>query len=180
MTPTRDNPQRSIALIGLRGSGKTTVGEELAKLLSGTHADTDDMIVAVAGQSIAEIFCDRGEPAFRELERQTITQLVRNPPRVISVGGGAVLDSANVAALRAVARVVWLTAPPGVLWKRIQNDPRTAANRPALTNCGGRAGMAKLLMEREPLYRAAADAIIDTADKTPEAVAREIVQLFRT
>jgi len=174
------NLRNSIVLIGLRGAGKTTVGRALAKLLSCAHADTDELIVAANGQSIFEIFRDQGEPAFREQERQSIAQLVRNPPGVISVGGGAILDPVNVSALRAIGQLVWLTAPPSVLWKRIQDDPRTASDRPELTNCGGRAGMAKLLIEREPLYRAAAHYIIDTADKTPEFVAREVADLFRT
>lgn len=178
MTGTSANFRRSIALIGLRGSGKTTVGRELARLLADDHVDTDELIVAQAGQSIAAIFREQGEPHFRNLERETIGKLVSNPPRIISVGGGAVLDPANVAALREVAQIVWLTAPPSILWQRIESDPRTAVDRPPLTTCGGRAGMAQLLIQREPLYRAAADYVVDTLDKSPEVVASEIVSLL--
>ncbi len=178
MTGTSANFRRSIALIGLRGSGKTTVGRELARRLGSNHIDTDEMIVAHAGVSIAAIFREQGEPHFRNLEREAIANLVSSPPHIISVGGGAVLDPANVAALREVAQIVWLTAPPSILWQRIESDPRTAADRPPLTTCGGRAGMAQLLIQREPLYRAAADLVVDTLDKSPEVVASEIVSLL--
>lgn len=178
MTDISSHQRRSIALVGLRGSGKTIVGRELARLLTGDHVDTDELIVAQAGQSIAAIFREQGEPHFRNLERETIGKLVSNPPRIISVGGGAVLDPANVTALRHVAQIVWLTAPPSILWQRVENDPRTAADRPPLTTCGGRAGIAQLLIQREPLYRAAADFVVDTLDKWPETVAGEIIRLL--
>lgn len=166
--------QRSIALIGLRGSGKTTVGRELARLLHTDHRDSDEMIVAKAGRSIAAIFCECGEAQFRSREREAIAELVRNPPGVISVGGGAILDPANVAVLRSVAYIVWLTAPPKVLWERVQKDPRTMDDRPALTACAGETEMAALFSRRQSLYRAASDLVIDTQGKSPAAIAEEI------
>ena len=178
MTGNMEKRRRSIALIGLRGSGKTTVGRELAKLLHTDHRDSDEAIVAEAGQSIAAIFQAYGVAEFRKLEREAIADLVRNPPGVISVGGGAIMDALNVAALRSVAFIVWLTAPPAMLWERVQNDPRTEEDRPALTAHAGADEMTALFIQRQSLYRAAADLIVDTQGKTPTGIAQEIIALI--
>lgn len=179
MTDRPSSMRRGIVLIGLRGSGKTTVGRELARLLSCDHADTDERIAVQTGRSIADIFHEHGEEHFRCLEKQLVTELMKKTPRILSVGGGTVLDPDNVAVLRRAAQLVWLTAPPSVLWDRIRSDPRSAADRPPLTRCGGRAGLAQLLIQREPIYRAAADLIVDTLNKTPHDVAREIIEQFK-
>ncbi len=155
---------RSIALIGLRGSGKSTVGRALAELTGRSHIDTDELIVRRTGRSIAEIFAEEGESGFRRHEREVIAQVVANPPGIISVGGGAILDRQNVELLRGVAWIVWLTAPPEVLAARVCLDPRTAASRPPLTDHPGEDEIRRLLAERSACYERAADAIVDTAD----------------
>ncbi|MDO8629388.1 MAG: type I 3-dehydroquinate dehydratase, partial [Phycisphaerales bacterium] len=106
---------RCVALVGFRGSGKTTVGRTLAEFLGGDCIDTDDLIVKAAGRTIADIFADEGEAGFRQREAEVIRWVVATPPAVLSVGGGAVLDERNVQALRSVAAIVWLTAPASVL-----------------------------------------------------------------
>jgi len=166
---------RCIALIGFRGSGKTTVGRELAALLGGKCIDTDDLVVDEAGRNIAEIFADEGETGFRRREAEAIRRIVASPPAVLSVGGGAVLDERNVAALRSVATIVWLAAPATVLGQRIAADPGTAASRPSLTGLCPGGEVERLLEDREPYYRHAAELIVDTTDATPVQVAREIV-----
>ncbi|MCH8251926.1 MAG: shikimate kinase [Planctomycetes bacterium] len=167
---------KTIALIGARGSGKTAVGKALASLLGGDHVDTDDLVVERAGKSIAAIFADHGEAAFRALEVAAIARAVSLAPSVISVGGGAVVDQTNTARLRAIATVVWLTAPPEELDRRIQADAGSAAARPPLTEQCGIDEIRELLAERTPSYEYAADMRIDTTDKTLETVAAEIAE----
>jgi shikimate kinase len=181
MTIEEGQPEkRSIALIGLRGCGKSVVARELAKLLGGDHVDTDELVVARAGKSIAAIFADDGEAAFRRLEKAVIIEVAHQPTTVISVGGGAVMDQANIDNLRATATLVWLTAPAEVLWQRIEADPATASTRPPLTNEAGLVEMQQLLAQRSPLYEQASDLTIDTTQRTPPAVAEAIVAALRT
>ena len=179
MSPTNDRADKPcVALIGYRGSGKSVVGHELARLLGGDLKDTDEGVVDRAGRSIAEIFEAEGEAGFRRREAEAIAQVVKAKPMVISVGGGAVLDEGNVARLKAVARIVWLTAPPEVLWARIDTDHTTAASRPSLTGLGGLEEVQRVLAERRARYRQAADLAIDTNGKTPDQVAREIAEVL--
>ena len=172
--------KRSIALIGLRGSGKSTVGRELASLLDGDHPDTDELIVQRGGKSIAAIFAEEGEAGFRAHERRAIEEVTSAPPRVLSVGGGAVLDPANVASLEAVATLVWLTAEPEILWQRICSDPSTAESRPALTDRTGVSEMEQLLAERQATYAATAQIVVDTTREAPAELARIIVRRVRS
>jgi len=170
---------RSIALIGMRGCGKSAVGRELAGLLSWPHVDTDEVITQKAGTSIAEIFASQGEAEFRKRESAAIQAAFANQPVVISVGGGAVLDPANVAAIRAAATVVWLTASAEVLWGRIQNDPRTVQSRPPLTGQAGLGEIRELLAARIPLYESACDVVVDTEGLEPASVAETVLAQAR-
>ncbi len=172
--------RRSIALIGLRGSGKSTVGRELARLLGGECVDTDELIAREAGRSITTIFDEEGESGFRAREARVIRRNASAPPAVISVGGGAVLDQRNVEALKAVATIVWLTAPVDVLRSRIETDPSTVASRPGLTGAGIGDEIKHLAAERESFHQNVADVIIDTSNATPEQIAREIVTRLRS
>jgi shikimate kinase len=168
-----DNKNRCIALIGFRGCGKTTVGREIAKLIGGTHVDTDEVIAERAGHLIADIFETEGEAGFRRREADVVAQVFASPPDVVSVGGGAVLDEANIATIRAAATVVWLTAPPEVLFERISADPSTDATRPPLTDRPGLDEVKRLLAERNPLYARMADHMVDTSGRAPDEVAIE-------
>jgi len=165
------DPKRCIALIGFRGCGKTAVGRELARIIGGSHVDTDELIVQQAGRSIAEIFAAEGEAGFRRREAEVIRQVFASPPAVVSVGGGAVLDEANVNAIRAVATVVCLTAPAEELWRRISSDTSTDATRPPLTDRPGLPEVKRLLDERTPLYSCVADHTVETVERTPQEVA---------
>ena len=147
MTETSDSGQRSVVLIGLRGSGKSSVGCELAALLGGECVDTDERVVQAAGRSIAEIFGGEGESGFRRREQEAIERVAAERPAVVAVGGGAVLIDANVARLRSIGDVVWLTAPVDVLWQRISSDADTRASRPPLTSLAGPAELERLLIE---------------------------------
>lgn len=174
MAPGPDHEKPSIALIGLRGCGKSVVGRELADLLGGKCVDTDELIVEQAGKSIAAIFAEEGEAGFRCRERGVIRLVAADAPPVIAVGGGAVVDENNVRMLRQVATLVWLTAPPDVLWQRIGSDEASKGYRPSLTDRAGPEEVEHLLAERSPLYERAADLVIDTTQSTPRAVAEAI------
>lgn len=163
-----------VALIGMRGSGKTTVGQQLACLLGGDFVDTDDLVVTAAGRSIAQIFATDGAEVFRRYEAQAVARAAKQQPRVISVGGGAVLDEKNVEVLSDVAMIVWLAAGPEVLWQRVRDDSTPRHERPALTDQSGLADMEQLLAERRATYEQAADLIVDTTDRTPAEVAEDI------
>jgi shikimate kinase len=165
----------SIALIGLRGAGKTAVGRELARLCGLPHVDTDDLIVQETGRSITDIFTADGEPAFRKLEVAAVRGAVARSPAVISVGGGAVVNADNVAALRQVATIVWLTAPVEILWQRIQGDATTTRSRPPLTTRDGMEELRETLAAREQAYRDAADLSVDTQRGSPQQLARRII-----
>src|SRR6188768_1338432 len=102
----------SIALIGYRGTGKTTVAEQLAMRLGWDWVDADHVVELRAGKSIAEIFAEQGQDAFRELEAAVVAELCGRQRTVVALGGGAVMREANRHALRQCQQVVWLKASP--------------------------------------------------------------------
>jgi len=157
-----------IWLIGMMGSGKTTVGRILAERLSVPFVDTDDAVVNATGRSIEELFSD-GEDVFRTAERDVITRVAGCNASVVATGGGAVLDAANVAAMRRSGSTVLLTADPHVLADRITD----AAGRPLLAGGGDVLSIAR---ERSDAYADAADVIVDTTMKSIEEVLDEVVR----
>lgn len=171
------SPRRTIALIGLRGSGKTTVGRILADLLDGQCIDVDEVIQGESELSISEIFEREGEEGFRQREREVIAKIASSPPAVVSVGGGAVLDEANAEVLAKMATVVWLTAPAQVLWERISADPKTAGSRPSLTDLSGVAELEQLATQRRTSYERLADLVMDTEGLSPSQVAQAILDV---
>ena len=149
--------ERPVVLVGMMGAGKSTVGRRVAVKLGRPFADTDALIEAREGQSIAELFATRGEPAFRDLEAAALRELVLGPELlVLATGGGAVVRPANRALLREHATVVWLRASAGVLAHRVRQD----GSRPLLAD-DPRAAIDRLLAEREPWYREVADHVVD-------------------
>jgi shikimate kinase len=157
-----------LVLIGLSGSGKSTVGRLLAVRLDLDFVDTDELIVSREGRSIPEIFAHSGEEAFRECERRAVASAVDGPPAVIATGGGAPIDGRNRAALWEGNAVVWLDAPVAVLAARVG----AAGGRPLLAG-GAEARLAQLRAAREPLY-ALAHLRVQTGNRSPESVAIEI------
>lgn len=157
-----------IVLVGAPGSGKSTVGALLAERLGVTFRDADAVIVDRAGKSIADIFTDDGEGAFRAREEQITAELLLLPG-VLSLGGGAVLSAATRAALRG-HRVVWLRVGLTQSVKRVGLD--TA--RPLLLG-NVRGQLLKLLNERAPLYAEVATDVIDTDETSPAQVVEMIM-----
>ncbi len=166
----------SLALVGFMGAGKSAVGMGVAQRRSLPFVDSDAVIEEQMGP-IAEIFALHGEGYFRAVERDVCTALLeraRTVPLVVSLGGGAVRSGDVREALRGVAHVAWLTAPPDVLWERVTAGGE-AAVRPLARD---RAAFAALLAEREPLYRAVATAIVDNgAGRAVDEVVDELVRL---
>lgn len=165
----------NIALIGYRGTGKTTVAEVLAARLGWSWCDADVVLEERAGKTIKQIFADGGEVAFRDLEEQVVGDLTQRDKIVLALGGGAVLRETNRAALKSRCKTVWLTATPDTIHARIAADATTSARRPNLTAAGGLAEIEELLAVRAPLYRECADCIVATDDRPPQTIADEIL-----
>ncbi len=173
------NPQgQGLALIGLRGTGKSTVGRILAGRLGRPFADADAELEARVGRSIRAIFAEQGEPTFREWEERVLAALTVRPGLILATGGGVVLRESNRRRLKEFGSVVWLSADPTLLAERLQADPRGLADRPALTAAGTLAELAQTLEARAPLFREVADAVIETDDKTASEVADAIMKLW--
>jgi shikimate kinase len=164
-----------VILIGYRGTGKSTVAPALAAKLGWGWIDADDEIERLAGKSIAAMFADDGETAFRDLESQVVTALCGRSNFVVALGGGAVLREANRAAIRLAGPVIWLRAGVDALVHRLAADATTASRRPQLTGAGGRAEIEALLAARTPHYQECATVTIDTEGKSPDEIADEIV-----
>jgi shikimate kinase len=165
-------------LVGLMGTGKTSVGKRCAKLLDRDFVDTDALVEANTGISVAEIFERDGEARFRELERAAVADACASPvPLVIACGGGAVLDPDSRRTLRAAGLVVWLQASPAVLGGRVGS----ATDRPLLGGAGGAtATLERLATLRAPAYEAAAGVVVDTDARSIDEVAAAVVEEFRT
>lgn len=165
-----------VTLIGYRGTGKTTVAALLAERLGCAWLDADVRLEEKLGCSIAAFIGARGEPAFRDEEAALLGELLEHFPGVVATGGGVVLRPANRELLRRLGRpVVWLTAPAGVIRGRLAADPTTQSRRPALAGGDPLAEVAQALSDREPLYRACADVVIDGAVDPPSIVAERII-----
>jgi shikimate kinase len=156
------------------GSGKTTVGTLLANRLNWAFADTDVVIEQNTGCDIPTLFQEKGEALFRDIEAQAVQKVCAENQQVIATGGGTVLRPENIELLRERCWVVWLTARPDVVLERTGSD---ASVRPVLAQSEGTplAHILRLLGERGPCYRIAADIIVDTSDREPPAVVEEIL-----
>ncbi len=176
MTLTSPQASRAIVLIGFRAAGKTAVGRLLAQALGWPLVDLDEELMREAGQSIAEIVAAEGWAGFRRREKELVRRYAGRPGLVLTPGGGVVLDPENVARLKHHGVLIWLTAPAAVIRDRLARDAGTAVSRPGLQGGDPLAEVEAILREREPLYRAAADLIVDTATLTPEEVAARILR----
>lgn len=163
---------RSVVLVGLMGSGKSSVGERLASLLAVPFYDSDAEIVAATGMSIPEIFASVGEKGFRDRERRVIVRLLAGRPAVIATGGGGFLDPDTRAAIRSRAVSVWLRAELDVLWDRVRDRP----GRPLLKVSDPRAALADLYRRRAPIYSEANLVVDSQRDSDPLGIARETLK----
>ena len=158
------------------GSGKTTVGQLVARELGWTFLDTDDVIVARHG-SIEGIFAERGEDAFRALERQVAAEVARSQQHVIATGGRMLLDPANADALTATGRAFCLVADAGEIIRRLQADIGGPV-RPRLSGDDPAAAVARLLRERAAGYGQFEQ--VHTAGRSPHDIAADIIKRLET
>jgi shikimate kinase len=161
-------------LVGLPGSGKTTSGRRLASRLGVSFVDSDALVEQRAGIVIAEIFSTQGEPAFRALEAEVIADALKTFDGVMSLGGGAILDSGTRLALaRSGVPVVLLRSSIRTLSRRV-GDGR---GRPLLAD-NPTAALGELALAREPLYREVATHIVNTDHRTSSRVSLQIAELL--
>ncbi|SMF57241.1 shikimate kinase [Paenibacillus barengoltzii] len=163
----------NIVLIGMMGTGKSTVGSLLAAATGKTFVDLDQRIVREAGRSIPDIFAAEGEAYFRDLESAALRNTLQEQGIVLATGGGAVLREANRLAMRGGGLVVALQATADEILARVGEDP----NRPLLAG-GAKERITALLEERKELY-AFAHLTVDTSGKSAEQVAAEILTHYR-
>ena len=158
-----------LVFVGAPGSGKTTIGKQVAEKLGVEFIDVDNEIEMDEKTTISEIFVQKGEAYFRQLEREKISELLNSFNGVLSLGGGSVLDETTRQAL-AIAPVVWLKVSSGDASSRVG----LGLSRPVLMG-NVRSTLVKLLEERTPLYEEVADWEIDTSKKSIEEVVQEVL-----
>jgi shikimate kinase len=162
-----------LVLVGLMGTGKTTVGRTCAARLGRPFVDTDDLVEARTAMPFTEFWAEYGEAAFREIERDVVADVCQAPePLVIACGGGTVVDPDNRRRLRAAGVVVWLRAPVRVLVARV--GPDAGATRPLLAGDPAIA-LTRLAATREAAYDAVSHAAVDTEERTVDAVADAVL-----
>ena len=167
-------PPRTIALVGLMGAGKTTIGRRLAAALQLPFVDADDAIVQAAGRSIEDIFAERGECEFRRGERNVISRLLAGPVHVLATGGGAFVDPGTRALMKERAISIWLKAPLDVLMKRVVKRD----HRPLLKEDDPEAVMQRLIADRYPIY-AEADLTIESGAGPHNVAVASIIDALR-
>ena len=163
---------QSVFLVGMMGSGKTTIGRHLATLLGFEFEDSDALVEARSGADIAWIFDVEGEAGFRNREQQAIAEATKRKNLVLATGGGAVLRAENRSLLRQRGVVVHLDAEAEVLIERVRRDRR----RPLLQGQDVAQEVCRLLAERQPLYRATAHFAVLTDERPARTVAADILE----
>jgi shikimate kinase len=165
---------KNIILTGFMGVGKTSIGTRLARDLGYTFVDTDELIEADQKTTITEIFAQKGEPYFRDVEARIIRTVLENGNQVVSTGGGAVIRDENREIFKEAGLVVCLTARPDVIYERIKHE----THRPLLKVTDPMVRIRDLLESRATFYNQA-DLIIDTSEKSVDEAVREIKEKVR-
>ena len=174
----RRPPERSnLYLIGMMGSGKTTLGRLLAQALERPFLDTDELVELREGRTIPQIFEEEGEAYFREVEARCVLEASRLGGAVVALGGGAVLREANRRVLKATGRSIYLKVRPETILARLPEHPA----RPLITAVDVEERLAllrRLLAAREPYYLQQADLVVEN-EGPPEAALRSILRELR-
>jgi shikimate kinase len=169
------NQSACVFLIGMPGSGKSTIGKGLAKALRRPFVDLDHEIEARCGVAIPVIFEIEGEQGFRKRESQALEEVANQPNLVVATGGGAVLASANQAMLSAQGVVIYLKASVDELYRRTSRD----RSRPLLATDNPRARLQELFEQRSPIYQSLADMVIETGSASVSSVVQKIVTILK-
>ena len=166
---------RTVALVGLMGAGKSTVGRRLAGKLGRPFVDSDDEIEKAAGLSVADIFALHGEEEFRRVERKVLQRLLDGPPQVLATGGGAYLNADTRELMREHAITIWLNADLETLWKRVSRRN----HRPLLRRPDAKEVLSNLFDERRPIYELA-DLTVPSVDGPHSKTVISIIKALET
>jgi len=169
----KGDSMKTIALIGFMGAGKTVISKILAEKLGFQRVSTDEKIVEAEQCSINEIFAQKGEEYFRQVESRVVEQVAQQPETIIDCGGGVVLNPDNVTALKKNGCIYYLKASAGSLYESVKH----CSNRPLLKVDDPQARIVELLQAREPFY-SQADHILETDGLTPQEVADQLYSLI--
>ncbi len=161
---------RSIVFVGLMGAGKTAIGRKVANALDLPFTDSDHEIESVSRMTVPELFERYGEAEFRALEQRVILRVLENGPQVLSTGGGAFMNAQARTAIAENGISVWLKAELDILMERVSKKQ----NRPLLKTPDPRAVLERLMIERHPVYAAAAITVA-TRDERKEVIAAEVI-----
>jgi shikimate kinase len=168
-----DGPDRRacrVILVGMMGSGKSTVGKLLSEATGWPYVDNDDLVLRVAGATPRELVAERGEPAMRQAESDALRMgLEEPPPCIVGAAAGTILDPANREAMRSTGIVAWLRVDAGALGSRAVG----AAHRPWLEGDAA-SWLRRTVAERDPLYASVADVVVDTTHGAPGGAAQEL------
>lgn len=164
-----------VVLVGMMGTGKTSIGRPVAAHLGRRFVDSDEQVERRTGRTVKEIFESEGEAAYRRLESDALAAALAEPePAVIAAAGGVVIDPANRDRLRRAGTVIWLDAPPEVLAERVVDGD----HRPLLGD-DPLATLARLAAEREGWYREVADAVVDVGSRTADEAVEAVLAVLR-
>ncbi|HMV75049.1 MAG TPA: shikimate kinase [Microthrixaceae bacterium] len=175
MPPTTDptGPLTHLVLVGLSGTGKSTVAPLLAERQGVVAVDLDRLLEQRFGRPVAQVFGEDGEPEFRRAEAELLAEVLVGPPAVVATGGGAVLDPESRRRLADAAFVVWLSAPIDLLVRHLSD---VAERRPLLADDPATA-LRAMAAERDPLYREVADLVVDVERRSPEEIAEMVADV---
>ena len=169
------NLQKSIVLVGLMGSGKSSIGKRLSEQISISFVDSDDEIELAAGMPISEIFDKFGESYFRAGEERVLERLLGGEPKIIATGGGSFISNQIRHNIRLKGFSVWLKADFETLWSRVQGK----ATRPLLQNPNPDLVLKRLIMERDPVYEMA-DLVVHSKKKmTHQRMVLKLIKLLK-
>ncbi len=178
MNCTKNKPslKMSIVLIGYRGTGKSSVADNLVERFSAKKISTDELIVQKTGMNIPEIVEKHGWDYFRNVESEVIAEISKQDDLIVDCGGGVILREENVKNLKKNSRIILLTTDINTIKERIKGD----SNRPSLTGIKSSSEeIETVLAERKPKYEKAADFIVDTTNLTVEKVAEKIIKYLK-
>lgn len=167
-------PDCTVALVGLMGAGKSTVGRRLADVMGRQFFDSDDEIEKAAGQSISDIFANHGEEDFRRGEQKVLERLLQGPPHILATGGGAYLSAETRDLMRQHAVTIWLNADFETLWKRVSKR----GHRPLLQTSDPRHVLSELFESRRPIYELA-DITVASADGPHSETVKAILKALK-